>query len=240
MLLGRKVMTNPDSILKGRDITLPNKGPASQNYGFSHSHVWMWELDYKESSAPKNRCFWTVALEKTLEHPLDSKEIHPVHPKGNQSWVFIGRTDAEAPTLWPPDVKSWLIAKDPDSGKEWRWEEKGMTEDETVGRHHWLNGYEWVNSGSWWWTGRPGVLQSMGSQESDTTEQLNWLTDWVCVVDSALHGWVCPQATREARLRLAWWVQGAPSRQSLVCPDLPSWVSELLCYLILPVFIRAF
>ena len=126
-LLG-KVMTNLDSILKS------NKSPSSQNYGLSSSHVWMWELDYKESWTLKNWCFWTVVLEKTLESPLDSKLIQPVHPKGNQSWIFIGKTDAEAetPILWPPDVKSWLIWKDPDAGKDWRWNEKGMTEDEMV------------------------------------------------------------------------------------------------------------
>ena len=103
-----------------------NKGQSSQSYGFSRSHVWTWELDHKESWAPKNWCFWTVVLEKTLESPLDSKEIQPVHPKGNQSWVFIGRTDVEAeiPILWPPDVKNWLIRKDPDAGKVWRLEEK--------------------------------------------------------------------------------------------------------------------
>ena len=104
----------------------------------------MWELDYKESWAPKNWCFWTVVLEKTLESPLDCKEIQPVNPKGNQSWIFTGRTDAEAetPILWPPDVKNWLIWKDPDARKDWRWEEKGMTEDEIVGWRHWLNGCE--------------------------------------------------------------------------------------------------
>ena len=135
-------MTNLDSILKSRDIT--HKGLSSQSYGFSSSHVWMWELDYKESLAPKNWCFWTVVLEKTLESPLDCKEIKPVHPKGNQSWIFTGRTDAEAeiPILWPPDGKNQLIGKNPDAGKDWRQEEKGMTEDETVGWHHWLNGHE--------------------------------------------------------------------------------------------------
>ena len=144
LLLGRKVMTNLDSILKSRDIALPTKGPSSQGYGFSSSHVWMWELDYKESWALKNWCFWTVVLEKTLESPLDSKEIQPVSPKGDQSWIFTGGTDAEAetPILWPPDVKNWLIRKDPDAGKDWRWEEKGMTEDEMVGWYHQLNGHE--------------------------------------------------------------------------------------------------
>ena len=121
-----------------------DKGPSSQSYGFSSSHVWIWELDYKESWAPKNWCFWTVVLEKTLESPLDCKEIQPVHPKGNQSQIFIGRTDAEAevPILWPPDVKNWLSGKDPDAGKDWRQEEKGMTEDEMVGWHHQLDGHE--------------------------------------------------------------------------------------------------
>ena len=121
-----------------------NKGPSSESYGFSSGHVWMWELDSKESWAVKNWCFWTVILEKTLESPLDSKEIQPVHLKGDQSWVFIGRTDAEAetPILWPPDAKSQLIGKDPDAGKDWGQEEKGMAEDEVVRWHHWLNGHE--------------------------------------------------------------------------------------------------
>ena len=119
-------MTNLDSILKSRDFA--NKGPYTQSYGFSSSHIWMWELDYKESWELKNWWFWTVVLEKTLESPLDYKEIQPVHPKGDQSWVFIGWTDAEAetPKLWPPDMKNWLIWKDPDAGKDWRWE-KGTT-----------------------------------------------------------------------------------------------------------------
>ena len=124
-------MINLDSILKSRDITLPTKEPSSQSYVFFSSHVWMWELDYKESWAPKNCCFWTVVLEKTLKSPLDLKEIQPVHPKGDQSWKFIGKTDAEAetPILWPPDAKNWLIWKDSDAGKDWRREEKGMTEE---------------------------------------------------------------------------------------------------------------
>jgi len=116
----------------------------SQGYGFPSSHIWMWELDYKESWAQKSWCFWTVVLEKALEIPLDCKEIQPVHPKGDQSWVFIGRTDVEAetPIFWLPDAKSWLIWKDPDAGKDWRQEEKGMTEDEMVGWHHGLNRHE--------------------------------------------------------------------------------------------------
>ena len=118
-----------------------NKGPSSQGYGFSSGHVWMWEVDYTESLAPKNWCFWTVVLEKALESPLDCKEIQPVHPKGDQSWVFIGRSDAEAetPILWPPHAKSWLTGKDSDAGRDWGQEEKGTTEDEMAGWHHRLN-----------------------------------------------------------------------------------------------------
>ena len=185
LLLGRKVMTN---ILKRQHIEkqrhyFVNKGLSSQGYGFSSGHVWVWELDYKESLAPKNLCFWTVVLEKTLESPLNCKEIQPVHPKGNQSWIFIGRTDAEAetPILWPPDAKSWFIWKDPDAGKDWGQEEKGMTKDEMVGWHHWLSEHVFGST--------PGVgdgqgcLASWGSwghKESDTTEQLNW-TGWTSV-----------------------------------------------------------
>ena len=144
LLLGRKkTLTNLDSILKSRHY-LANKGPSSQNYGFPSSPEWMWELDYKESWVQKNWCFWTVVLGKTLESPLDCKEIQPVHPKGNQSWIFIGRTDAEAetPILWPPDVKNWLLWKARDDGKDWRREEKGTTEDEMVGWNHRLSGHE--------------------------------------------------------------------------------------------------
>ena len=153
-----------------------NKGPSSQSYGFSSGHVWMWELDYKESWAPKNWCFWTVVLEKTLKSPLNCKEIKPVNPEGNHSWIFIGRTDAEAETLiiWPPDLKNWLIGKDR-GWKDWRQEENGMTENEMAGWYHRLDGHE---SG---WT--PGVgdgqgglacCDSWGHKESDSIEQLNW------------------------------------------------------------------
>ena len=139
----------------------------------------MWELDYKESWAPKNWCFWSVVLEKTLESPLYCKDIQPVHPKGDQSWVFIGRPDGEAetPILWPPDAKSWLIWKDPDAGKDWGREEKGTTEDETVGSSPTQWTWVWVNSVSWWWTGRPGVLRFMGFQRvgHDWATELNWL-----------------------------------------------------------------
>ena len=143
LFLERKAMTNLDSILKSRDITLPTKVHIVKAMVFPVV-VDRCELNHKEGWAPKNWCFWTVVLEKTLENPLDCKEIKPVHPKGNEPWIFIRRTDAEAEalTLWPPDVKSQLIRKDPDGGKYWRQEEKGMTEDEMVGWHHWLNGHE--------------------------------------------------------------------------------------------------
>jgi len=144
LLLGRKVMTNLDSILKTRDITLSTKVRLVKAMVFPVVTYGLWELDYKESLEPKNWCFWTMVLEKILESPLDCKEIQPVHPEGNQSWIFIGRTEAEAetPILWPPDAKSWLIWKDPDAEKDWGQEEKGTTEDEMVGWHHRLNGHE--------------------------------------------------------------------------------------------------
>ena len=144
LLLGRKVMTNLESILKKQRHYCANKGPSSQNYGFSSGHVWMWELDCEESWALKHWCFLTVVLEKTLESPLDCKEIQPDHPKGDQSWVFIGRSDAEAetPVLWPPHAKSWLIGRDPDAWRDWGQEEKGKTEDEMDGWHHGLHGHE--------------------------------------------------------------------------------------------------
>ena len=157
---------------------------SSQSYGFSSSHVWMWELDYKENWVPKNWCFWTVVLENTLESPLVSKEIQPVHSKGNQSWIAIGRTDAEAetPILSPPDAKSWLTGKDHDAGKDWRWEEKGMTEDETVGWHHWLSGlslskfWDLVMNREAWHTavhGSPGAGHNWLAEQDWATE-LNW------------------------------------------------------------------
>ena len=135
-----------------------NKSPSSQSYGFSNSHVWMWELYYKKSWAPKNWCFWTVVLEKTLESPLECKGIKPVNPKGNQPWIFIGKTDAEAetPLCWPPDTKNCLIWKDPDAGKDWRQEEKGMTEDEMVGWHHRLDGHDLEQT--------PGDSEGQGSR----------------------------------------------------------------------------
>ena len=173
---GGKAMINLDSILKSRDVNLPTQIHLVI-YGFSSGHVWMWELGYKESWGPKNWCFWTVVLEKTHECPLDCREIKPLNPKGNQSWIFIGKTDAETetPILWPPDVKNWLIGKDPDTGKDWRWEEKGTTEDEVVGWRHRPDEHEFRQA--------PGVddrqrslagCTPRGLKESDVTEQLNW------------------------------------------------------------------
>ena len=172
----KKSYDQPRQHIKKQRHYFVNKGPPIQGYGFSSSHVWMWQLDYKESRGPKNWCFWTVVLEKTLESPLDCKEIQPVHPKENQSWILIGRTDVEAetPTLWAPDVKSWLTGKDPDAGKDWRWEEKGTTEDEMVGWCHRLNGheFEWIPGIG---DGQGGLMccSPQGCKESDTTERLN-------------------------------------------------------------------
>ena len=171
LLLGRKTMTNLVSVLKSKDITLLTKiHTVKAIYGLSSSHVWMWELGHKEGWAPKNWCFWTMVLEKTLKSPLDSKEIKPVNPKGNQSWIFIGRTDAEAKAqiLWPPDVTRQHIGKDPDARKDWR-QKKRVTEYE----NHWMASliqwtWTWTKSGKWWGPGT-GMLQSMGV----TTWQLN-------------------------------------------------------------------
>ena len=157
----------------------------------------MWELDYKESWAPKNWCLWTVVLEKTLESPLDYKKTQPVHPNGDQSWVFIGRTDVEGETLifWPPDdAKIWLIGKDPDAGKDWGQEEKGMTENKMVGWHHQLDGH------GFWWTlgvgdGQGGLAccSSWGRKELDMTEQLKWTElNWMGI-DGAQFVWLCGQ-----------------------------------------------
>ena len=162
----KKSYDQPRQPIKKQRHYFANKGLCTQSYGFSSSHVWMWELDYKENWVLKNLCFWTVVLVKILESPLDCKEIQPVNPKGNQSWIFIGRTDpeAETPILWPPNVKSWLIGKDPDG-----WEKlQAGGEGDYRGWDDWVASptqwtWVWVNSGSWWWTKRPGVLQSRGS-----------------------------------------------------------------------------
>ena len=161
--------------IKKQRLYFANKDPSSQGYGFSSSHVWMRELDCEKSWVLKNWCFWIVVLEKILDSPLDCKEIQPVHPKGDQSWVFIGRTDAEAetPVFWPPHEKSWLIWKDPDVGRHWGQEEKGMIEGEMTGWHHWLgHGFEWtqgVGDGQ----GSLKCCSPRGHKELDMTEWLN-------------------------------------------------------------------
>ena len=168
----------PIQYIKKQRHYFANKYPSTKAYGFSSSHVWMWELDYKESWALKNWCFWTVVFEKTPESPWHLKENQPVHPKGDQFWVFTGRTDVEAetPIIWPPNAKSWPIWKDTDAGKDWGQEEMEMTEDDgwmaSPTRWTWV----WVNSGSWWWTGRPGMLQFMGSQRvrNNCVTELSW------------------------------------------------------------------
>ena len=159
--------------LKGETLSCL-QSPSNQSYGFSSSHLWMWALGYKESWALKNWCFWTVVLEKTLESPLDCKEIKPASPKGNQPWIFIGSIDAEAeaPRLWPPDAKRQLIGKDPDAEKDWGQEEKGSTEDEMVGWHHQLDGYGF------------GCALGVGDREAwravvyGVTRSRTWLRDW--------------------------------------------------------------
>ena len=175
LLLGRKAMTNLYSVLKSRDISLPTKVCIVKAMVFPVVMYRWWELDQKESWVLKNWCFWTVVLEKTLVSPWDSKEIKPVNPKGNQSWIVIGRTDteAEAPILWSPDAKSRLIRKESDAGKDWR-QEKGTTEDKMVGWHHRPDGHEFEQiSRRQWRTGKSGMLQSIGSQRV----RHNWVTE---------------------------------------------------------------
>ena len=169
-------LCQPRQCIKKVETYFAKKGPSSQCYGFSCSHVQMWELDHKESWALKNWCFWTVVLEKTLESPLDWKEMKPANPKGNQPWTFIGRiyAEAETPVLWPPDSKSWLIRKDPDARKDWRQEEKGTTEDKMVGWHHQFNGHEFEQAlGDGEGQGSRACCNPWGCKESDTTKQLN-------------------------------------------------------------------
>ena len=170
-------MTNLDSILKKQRHYFANKGPFRQTCGFSSSHVWIWQLCYKESWVLKNWCFWTLVLEKTFESPLDCKEIQPVHSEGDQPWDFFGGNDAKAetPVLWPPHVKSWLTGKDSDAGRDWGQEEKRTTENEMAGWHHWLDGREseWTPGAG---DGQGGLMccNSWVCEESDTTEWLNW------------------------------------------------------------------
>ena len=172
----------PRQHIKKQRHVFANKGSSSQGYVFSSSHVWMWALDYKESWASRNWCFWTVVLEKTLESPLDCKEIQPVHPKGNQSWMFIGKTDVEAdtPILRPPDAKSWNLKR------PWCWERlKAEGERDDRGWDGWIASltqwtWVWVNSESWWWMRGLVCCSLWGRKESDTTERLNWTDALTC------------------------------------------------------------
>ena len=171
----KKSYDQPKQHIKKQKHYFAKNGSSSQSYDFSSSHVWMWELDYKESWALKNWCFWAVVLEKTLESTLDGKKIQPVHPKGNQSWIFIGRTDAETetPIFLPPDANNWLIGKDPDAGKDWSQEEKGMTEDEMFGSHHPLNGHEFELA--------LGVMMDREDWRAtvhEVAKNRTWLSDW--------------------------------------------------------------
>jgi len=185
----KKSYDQPRQHIKEQRHYFADKDSTSQSYGFSSSCVWMWELNYKDSKVPNNWCFWTMVLEKTLQSPLNCKEIQPGHPKGNQSWIFIERTDVEAeiPIFWPPDVKNCLIGKDPDAGKDWRWEGKGMTEDEMIGWYHWLNGHrlsklqELVVEWEAWCAAVHGVTKSW-TQLSNWTG-LNWTpNDYLCFI----------------------------------------------------------
>ena len=173
----KKSYDQPRQYIKKQRHYFANKGPSSQGYGFSSTHVWMWELDYKEGWVSKNWCFWSVVLEKTLESPLDCKEIQPVHLKADQSWVFFGRTgvEGETPILCLPYEKSWLIWKGPDAGKDWKREEKGTTEDEIIGWHHRLNGH------GFGWTLElvmdREALRFMGCRVGhDWATELNWMS----------------------------------------------------------------
>ena len=171
----KKSYDQPRQHIKKQGHYFANNGPSSQSYGFSSGDVWLWELDHKESWVPKNCCFWTVVLDKTLENPLDCKEIKQVNSKGNQSWFFIGGTDAEAeaPILWPPDAKSWLFRKDPDAEKDWNQEEKGMTEGRMFGWHNCLNGHEFE------WA--PGDGEGQGAWRAavhGVAKSWMWWSDW--------------------------------------------------------------
>ena len=171
----KKSNDKPRQCIKKQRHYFAYKGPYSQSYGFSSSHVWMWELDNKKGWALKNLCLWTLELGKTLETPLDRKEIKPVNPKGNQHRIFIRRTNAEteAPIFWPSDVKSWLIGKDPDAERDWKQEETGSTEDEIVGWHHWLNGHEFEQT--------PGDSKGQEAWRAavyGVAKSQTWLSDW--------------------------------------------------------------
>ena len=171
----------PRECIKKQRHHFVNKGPYSQSYGFSSSHVWMWELDHKGGWALKNWCFQTLVLNKPLVNPLDSKEIKLVNPKGNQPWTFIGRTDTKVPILWPPDAKSWLIGKDPDAGKDWRQEEKETTDDKMIGWHYWLSGHEFKQT--------PGNREqgNLAAAVHGVAKNQTWFSNWKTTTVTLLH-----------------------------------------------------
>ena len=219
----KKSYDQPGQHIKKQRHYFVNKYLYSQSYGFSSSHVWMWELDHKETWALKNWCFWIVVLEKTLESPLDCKEIKSVSPEGNQSWLFIGRTaaEAEAPILWPHDVKNRLLGKDLDAGKDWRQEEKGTTEYEVVGWHHWLDGLEFeqalgVGDGQ----GSLAGCSLWGHRESVMIEHLNWTELYLhCLLSLHIPGGVSGkeptcQCRRHKRCWFDPWVRTIPWRRA--------------------------
>ena len=196
----KKNYDKPRQCIKKQRQHFANQGPYSQDY-YGRSHILMWELNHKEGWAPKNWCFWTVVLEKTLESPLDRKEIKAVNPKGNQPWIIIRRADAEAPVLWPPDVKSQLIGKDPDAGKDWGQEEKGATEDEMVGWHRWLNGHEFEQTpGDSVGLGSLACCSPWGCKESDRRE---WL--WTSNTTASLHWILGGRALNSLNDNLCWY-----------------------------------
>ena len=212
--------------------SLPTKAHLVKAMVFFISHVWIWELDYKESWASKNWCFWTMVLEKTLESPLDYKKIQPVHPKGNQSWIFIGRIDVEAetPILWPPGGKNWLIGKDPDAGKNWRQEEKRTRGwDGCMASPTWWT-WVWASSRSWWWTGKPGVLQSMGSQRV----RHDWATElmrWQISLHTHAHNWtfVLTILERNPNLYTLYWISMFFGMSALMQSTTVKSTHELVC-----------
>ena len=200
----KKSYDQPRQHVKKQRHYFASKGPSNQSYGFSNSHVWMWELDHKERWVLKNWCFWTVVLVKTLESPLNCKEIKPVNSKGNKSWIFIGSIDsgAEAPILWPSDVKSLLIGEDSEAGKVWRQEEKGTTDNEIFGWHHQLNGHEFeqalgISDGQ----GSLACYTPWGHKESDMMEWLNW---------TELKGWNMKLSSSTSGTSLTWFNTSLP------------------------------
>ena len=244
----KEIYYQPRKHIKKQRHYFANKGLSNQVYGFSSSHVWMWELDYNKSWALRNLCFWTVVLEKTLEGALDCKQIQPVHPKGNQSWMYIGRTDVEAetPIVWPPDMKSWLIGKDPDAWRDWGQEEKGTTEDEMVGSI--TDSIDMGLGELWklvldrqaWCAAIHGVARSR-TRLSDWTE-LNWnlfWSDFYWRLQSRLTDHL-PDLTTANLIRVAASQSSfCESPHHILCPSLIYWLSLILAVFDLVVLVSS-